>query len=73
MKYAIVYGREVGPMKMYMETYIKHKNVPEIYDTKEEAEKRIEALTTNNPIAKKSAYKVKEIDDEQANKLVNGK
>ena len=71
MKYAIVYGREIGPMKKYMEVYIKTKNVPEIFDTKEEAEARIVELTTSNPIAKKNAYKVKELEDAEAEKLLN--
>ena len=68
MKYGIKYGREVGPMKMYMEVYIKKGDTPETYDTVEEAEARVKDLGTNNPIAH-GTYKVVEMDDEELKKF----
>ena len=64
MKYGIMYGREIGPMKMYKEVPIKNHEVPEVYDTFEEAEERIKDLTTNNPIAH-GTYRVCELSDEE--------
>ena len=68
MKYGIKYGRQVGPMKMYMEVYIKKKDTPEVYDTKEAAEARIVELSTGNPIAH-GTYKVCEMDDDELKKF----
>lgn len=57
-----MYGRQVGPMKMYMEAPVKDHDTPEVFETLEEAEARIKDLTTNNPIAHGS-YRAKELDD----------
>ena len=68
MKYGIKYGREVGPMKMFMEVYIKKGDLPETYDTLEEAEARIRELNTNNPIAH-GTYRACEMDEEELAKF----
>ncbi|MBR0461593.1 MAG: hypothetical protein IJJ00_02610 [Erysipelotrichaceae bacterium] len=64
MKYGIMYGREIGPLKMYKEIPVKRGDYPEVYDTPEEAQARADDLSANNPIAH-GTYRVCEISDEE--------